>query len=155
MRKALLLFLGLSICVLPAIVHAQMSSDLPPAKMGLWEMTTRTPGSADAPSVKKSCYTPESYRQAMSMVNAMAKQAGCTITKDERTSHQWNIDATCNISGLAMSSHSVATFKDDEHMSDSSVITMVNKGKTTRDETVVDSHFVSANCGDVKPPSFK
>lgn len=168
--------LVLTICCL-AGVSAFAQAAPPPIKMGLWESSvTTTMGGITIPpdvaakmqamgrpvpggphtTVTQSCMTPDQWDKAMADMNKQG-DSKCTLTNKSMDAHHLSFDQSCTSShGGTFSGHFDMQFDNDEH----SHGTMNMKGTSSGGQPIsidatLTSHFVSADCGEVKPGEAK
>ena len=121
-----------------------------PIKMGLWESTSVIDdgdGSPDTAKVKK-CITPADWEKMVQGGSQMPK--GCTESL-AKTARGYTIDAECNHPKSSMKLHGTSTIVDAEHIQAEMQTTMTISGTTRHIVMHSTGHFVSANCGTVKP----
>ena len=122
----------------------------PSIKMGLWEATVAN--SVATNTIKmRSCITPESYKEAIAHV-----PPGCTITNKTQTATSISGDLSCTLQhGGTTTGHIDVEMPDPTSMR-STVKLMVNAQSQSVPMTLTtDSHFVSADCGDIAPGQAK
>lgn len=115
----------------------------PPVKMGLWETTASNGHGASYKT--RSCFTSESYQKDMAKM-----PPGCTITNQAWTSHSFIADVACTMRESSSSGHVDVQFPDTETIHSTMSITMTVQGQTMPISFTTDSHFVSADCGDIQ-----
>jgi Protein of unknown function (DUF3617) len=114
----------------------------PPVKMGLWESTATN---ARGGSYKtRSCFTNESYQKEMATM-----PAGCTISNQAWTSHSFTADVACTMRDATSTGHVDVEFPDTETIHSTIDINMTVQGQTMPMNFTTESHFVSADCGDL------
>jgi Protein of unknown function (DUF3617) len=129
---------------------ALLSAQSLPVKMGLWEkklVTTSGPGEP-ALLTAKSCVTPGSWEQMMANATKPRKECTMNTVKNE---HGYTYNGTCNISGVSLQMSGSSTIKDSEHIVSESHSRRTQNGKTRETVSRSESHFVSSNCGGIKP----
>jgi hypothetical protein len=114
----------------------------PPVKMGLWE-STATSGRGGSYKTR-SCFTNESYQTEMAKM-----PAGCTVSNQAWTSHSFTADVACTMQDATSTGHVDVQFPDTETIHSTINVTMTAQGQTMPISFTTDSHFVSANCGDI------
>jgi hypothetical protein len=122
----------------------------PPIKMGLWEATITN--SIAANSIKtQSCVTPQSYQDAMAHV-----PPGCTITNKVQTSTSITADVSCTLQrGGTTTGHLDVELPDPGTMRSTIKLTINANGQSVPMTLTTESHFLSADCGDVAPGQAK
>ena len=114
----------------------------PPVKMGLWESTA---SNARGGSYKmQSCFTNESYQKEMAVM-----PAACTISNQAWTSHSFAADVACTMRDATSTGHIDVQFPDTETIHSTMNISMTAQGQTIPISFTTESHFVSADCGDL------
>jgi hypothetical protein len=114
----------------------------PPVKMGLWESTAT---SARGGSYKtRSCFTNESYQKDMAKM-----PPGCTISNQAWTSHSFIADVACTMREATSTGHIDVQFPDTETIHSTMNISMTAQGQTIPINFTTESHFISADCGDL------
>ncbi|HTV05789.1 MAG TPA: DUF3617 domain-containing protein [Acidobacteriaceae bacterium] len=147
----------------------------PPVKMGLWEtqvtsqiagitlppdviarlkqMGRPIPGEAHT-TVTQSCLTPEEWRKSLEGMNK-PQNSDCTIDKREVNEKKFSFDLSCKTErGMTMTGHWEMNVVDDEHAHGSGSMTGDQPGPNGQNfsaTTTIDSHYLGASCGDVKP----
>lgn len=136
------LFLGMT----GAAALAQAS----PVKMGLWEKTMTKNNGAGAPSTTKTrtCVTPEEWKEMDA--NVTRKRPGCT-NGAVRNAKGYTFNSTCTIGATTLVINGSTTMTDAEHIVTESHSTTTRDGQKKQTDTRSVSHFVSADCGKVKP----
>jgi hypothetical protein len=127
-----------------------MAQTAPPIKMGLWEKTITTTGMESMPSTitDKSCVTPAGYQRMVA--NITRQRPNCT-TQISKTAKGYNVSGTCTVNGSALTVSGSTTFPDSEHILVESHTTVVKNGQKSQIEMHSNSHWLGANCGNVKP----
>jgi hypothetical protein len=140
--------------MLGSLVLAGLPMGTPPMKMGLWEavMTTTVTrdGSAAPARVMKvrACYTAETYAAAFG--NPMGgAESRCTDMSDAWTSNSYTADYSCPSANGKV--HVAMVWSDKETGEGTVHMEMNPAGHSMMIDTKVTSHFVSADCGAVKP----
>lgn len=151
----------------------------PPVKMGLWEtsVTSQISGFQLPPdviaklkqmgrpipggphtTVMHGCLTPEEWQKDMEDLNK-PRNSDCTITKREQTRTVYSYDVSCKTEeGATMTGHWEMKIIDDEHAHGSGHMASDEpgpNGQTFSASSTIDTHYLSANCGDVKPGAAK
>lgn len=114
----------------------------PPVKMGLWE-STATNGRGVSYKTR-SCFTNESYQTEMAKM-----PPGCTISNQAWTSHSFTADVACTMREATSTGHVDVQFPDTATIHSTINISMTAQGQTMPISFTTDSHFVSADCGDI------
>ncbi|HEY4010057.1 MAG TPA: DUF3617 family protein [Acidobacteriaceae bacterium] len=124
-------------------------ANAPPIKMGLWEADIST---ARGTALKtRSCLTPQSYREELAHM-----PPGCSLSNVQTSSSGMSGDVSCTMQdGLTSSGHIAAQFPDMGTVHVTINITMTMQGHTMPIAITSDSHFVSADCGDIQPGRSK
>ncbi|MBT9329735.1 DUF3617 domain-containing protein [Paracidobacterium acidisoli] len=166
-------------CLAGASLYAQTP---PPIRMGLWESTntiTMTglqlppdvieklkamgrsiPGSTPQTMTAQSCYTPEEWQKSMADARRHRDEQ-CTQNNLSFTSSKMVFDESCTTSrGDTTTGHFEMYFDDAEHAHGSGHFTTTGgqgsqAGHPLNIDMTVKGHFVSADCGEVKPGSPK
>lgn len=114
----------------------------PPVKMGLWETTASNGRGASYKT--RSCFTNESYQKDMAKM-----PPGCTISNQAWTPHSFTADVACTMREASSTGHVDVQFPDTETIHSNMSISMTMQGQTMPMNWTTDSHFVSADCGDI------
>lgn len=151
----------------------------PPIKMGLWETSVTSqmsgfqlppdviaklqamgrpiPG-APHTSVAQTCLTSEQWQKDFEQLHK-PQNSDCTITKREADTHNFSFDISCKSQrGMEMNGHWEIHFVDEEHSHGSGHMTSDSPGPNGQPfamDMTIDSHYLSADCGDVKPGTPK
>jgi len=175
-RTSLLLALC---CLAGAIARAQDKPSTPPIKMGLWESTVTSnisgiqlppdivaklqamgrpvPGGAHT-LVSQGCMTPDEWTKVMERMNS-GNQSKCTFTNGTITSQKISFDMSCaSERGGVFTGNFEINIDDDEHSHGSVHMKTEGggpNGQPVTVDTTLNSHFISADCGDVKPGDAK
>lgn len=162
-----------------AALAAAQSTTPPPVKMGLWETTVTSsmsgfqlppdivaklkamgrsvPGGPHT-TVSQGCLTPEEWQKSMQSMN-QPPNSDCTITHREMQARKFAFDISCKSEhGGTMTGHWEMQATDEEHSHGSGHLTNDATGPNGQHFTMdmtIDSHYLSANCGDVKPGDAK
>lgn len=129
------------------IVFAQS----PPIKMGLWqkEMVTTGGTTPDAPMKAKSCITPAEWQTMVE--NSQKPRDGC-VTNKTKTANGYSFDTSCKMhDGTTMVANGTTAIQDSEHIVSDVHTSMTIKGQKRESTMHSTSHFLSADCGAVKP----
>lgn len=118
--------------------------------MGLWEATITN--SLIAKTLKtRSCVTPESYQDAMAHI-----PPGCTMTNKTQTQTHISGDVSCTLEhGGTTTGHVEVEMPDPTTVRSKIDLSLTVKGQPMPMTLTTDSHFVSADCGDVAPGQSK
>jgi len=159
----------LSLAALALSAAVAQISDIPPVKMGLWqtEVTTTMAGMENMPmahamgnhsSTTQSCMTPETWKSDLQKLNDSQHKSDCNVTNMHLDTHGMTFDETCTTpNGGNSTIHFEAQFDGNDHMHGTAKMQMSGKGMPqgmTMNMTMT-SHYVGADCGDVKPGSAK
>lgn len=118
----------------------------PPIKMGLWEATI-TNSVATTTLKARSCVTPESYQNAMAHV-----PPGCTVTNKTQTATSIKGDVSCTLQhGGTTTGHIEVEMPQPTLMRSTIQLNVTAEGKSIPMTMTTESHFVSAECGDLQP----
>ena len=123
------------------------SSTMPstlPVKMGLWENTVKT--SQGETDKTRSCFTKESFQRSVANM-----PPNCTISKQLWTSHSYSSDVACSTSTSESKGHLDMQFVNPEMSRSTITLTITAQGKTIPLTITTESHFISADCGDIAP----
>jgi hypothetical protein len=163
--------------VASSMTAAYAQSVPPPVKMGLWQTEVdRTmtgfqlppgvaekmramgrPAPGNSSTTVESCWTPEQWNKS---ITDLQDNKSCTRTNVVQDSHHLSFDVTCTDSknNKNMLGHMEMIFDDSEHVHG----TMVMKSSQSAPTSVpidmdmkLNAHFVSSDCGDVKPGEGK
>lgn len=163
-RTAFLFLLGTAV-----FTSAAQLSDTPPVTMGLWQTETNstvtgvenTPMAGMAAAmgrehVNQSCLTPEKWKSDIQGINAR-QQHGCTLSNVHQDSHEVSFDEACQQGQGTNSSHVDIVIDSAEHAHGTVVmkIAMPNLPQPMTVTVHMLSHYLSADCGDVKPGEGK
>lgn len=147
----------------------------PPVKMGLWQtsvtshlqgvhlppmvveqlkqMNRPVPGEPQT-TVTRSCLTPEQWRKSLEGVTR-PPNSNCTVDKHEVNERNFSFDISCKTGNeISMTGHWEMHVVDEEHAQGSGEMKSDQRGPNGQNytsTTKIDSHFVSASCGDVAP----
>jgi hypothetical protein len=160
---SLLCFLAASAA---SAAYAQ-SVETPPIKMGLWQTETSTSmagtengagheGDDKHTSVVQGCLTPETWKNEFQKIQS--EQSGnCSATNTHQDSHSLSFDETCKSDQYNTTVHFEALFDNSEHMHGTVKVHITGaafpQGMTMN--MALTSHYLGANCGDVKPGEGK
>ncbi len=153
--------LFLSAVLLPSAIQTQngkvpvtpapgpLIANAPPIRMGLWEASITT---AMGTNIKtRSCMTPQSYRDDLAHM-----PQGCTLSNVQTSTSSMSGDVSCTLpNGASSSGHIAAQFPDTSTAHATINVTMTMQGRTMPLTITTDSHFVSADCGDIQPGQSK
>ncbi|HUY80980.1 MAG TPA: DUF3617 domain-containing protein [Acidobacteriaceae bacterium] len=147
----------------------------PPVKMGLWQtsvtsqlqgihlppmvveqlkqMSRPVPGEPYT-TVTQSCLTPAQWRKSLEGVSK-PPNSDCTVDKHEVNDRNFSFSLSCKTeNGMTVTGHWEMRVVDKEHAHGSGDVKSIQpgaKGQNYTATTTIDSHYVSASCGDVKP----
>lgn len=122
----------------------------PPIKMGLWEATI-TNSLATNTIKTRSCITPQSYQESIAHV-----PPGCTVTNKTQTATSISGDLSCTLQHGGTTTGHIDVEMPDPVTMRSTIKLMVNAQSQSVPMTLTtDSHFVSADCGDIAPGQAK
>jgi hypothetical protein len=130
---------------------AAFAQDAPPIKMGLWERTIETTGSLGTPSTNtvRSCVTPATWQRMVT--NANRQHDNCKI-ETTKVSGGYTFSASCPVRpGMTVDISGNAKFTDSEHIVSESHTAFNMNGQKRESNVQATSHFLSADCGSVKP----
>ena len=135
----------------------------PPIKMGLWQssVTLNSTGMGLAgghPITSQSCYTPDSWKHSMQKMQSRHPSANCTTSNMQQDSHKLSFDGQCSeAQGMSVTYHVEMFLDSDEAMHGSSRAKMsapqFPQGMSMN--SVINSKFISSDCGDIKPGESK
>lgn len=157
---------------------AMSPSTPPPVKMGLWETTVTSqitglqlppevieklkqmgrevPGSAPHTSVSRACLTPAQWQKDMEEMNK-PRSSDCDMKKREVSPTKYSLDMSCKTEqGMTMTGHWEMNVVDSEHAHGSGHMASDQpgpNGQTFAANMTLDSKYLGADCGDVKPGS--
>lgn len=151
----------------------------PPVKMGLWETSVTSkmggfqlppdvvakleamgkpvPG-APHTTVTHGCLTPDEWQKGLDQMNK-PNNADCEYTNRQSGGGKYSFDVSCKLqSGATMKGHFEMLIDDDEHSHGSYHMTSDQagpNGQTFSADATIDTHYLGADCGDVKPGDAK
>jgi hypothetical protein len=165
-----------------AVTGAQTATvpvTLPPVKMGLWEtsVTSQMSGFQIPPDVvaklkamgrsvpggshtmvTQGCLTPEEWQKQMAEMNQPGGN-DCAVTNRHVEARKLSFDVSCKSEhGASTNGHWEMQVTDDEHGRGSAHMKSDMTGPNGQALTVdmnFNSHYLSANCGEVKPGDAK
>lgn len=169
----------LLVAISAALAAVAQSTTPPPVKMGLWETTVTSkmsgfqlppdvaaklkamgrsvPGSPHT-TVSQGCLTPDEWQKSMENMSKPSS-SDCTITHRQLEARKFSVDVSCKSqNGGTTTGHWEMQATDDEHSHGSGHMTSDAAGPNGQHfsmDMTIDSHFLSANCGDVKPGNAK
>jgi hypothetical protein len=150
----------------------------PPVKMGLWETTVTTQMSGlqlspemiqrlkqmgrDAPgaphtTVTRGCLTLEEWQKDMEEMNK-PRNSDCTIVKHGDDLRALSFDVSCKTERSMVSGHWEMHVISDEHGQGSGHMKSDQTGPNGQSfvmDSTMDTRYVAADCGDVKPGDAK
>jgi hypothetical protein len=157
------LLISLALLAASSTISAQ-SVEAPPIKMGLWQTETSSEmtGMPNAPAGRsrsnavQGCMTPDSWKDALTKLQERP-DSECTAKNIKQSGHTFTVDESCSSDRFTSKTHFEATADDTEHMHGSGTMEISSPQfpqpmKATMKMT---SHFVSSDCGDVKPGQSK
>lgn len=170
-------FLAVLLALAFGPTHAQTGP--PPIKMGLWQanltqtmtgmdlspriiaklkaMGRPTPGTSN--TMVRNCYTAEEWKKSLAGMQS-AGDKSCTRTNIVQDTHHLSLDMACVDENKkpTMAGHMEMLFDSAEKMRGAMTMKGLQPGPQGNPISVdmkIDSHFVSTNCGDVKPGEGK
>ena len=121
----------------------------PPIKMGLWEATTTT--STSKVFKTRSCVTPQSYREMLTRM-----PPNCALSNQTNSGTSITEEVSCTASnGNVSTGHVSVQIPDSGTAHSTMTLSATEEGHTMTLTVVTDSHFVSADCGDIAPGVWK
>jgi len=136
----------------------------PPMKMGLWEFTntmTMTMQGANVNIPQRTtkmqvCHTPESWAKNLMPQTGRPGgqsngQSDCVISNQSFSGHTYSMDMSCPKSGNK--GHVTATWDTPESSHGTTHMELNANGRSATLDSTMSSHFVSSDCGAVKPGS--
>ena len=160
----------LSLATLAITATAQVADMPPPVKMGLWqtEVTSTMSGMENTPMaamaahngrthINQSCLTREKWKEDIQDLNQRQANRECTMTNVHQDAKSLSFDQNCNSGGGKMTGHFKMEADDPEHMHGGGTMTMEMQGlpQPITVNTTIASHFMSSDCGSVKPGESK
>src|ERR1700733_9807088 len=110
-----------------AVASAQVPDIAPPPiKMGLWQSSVTLTSTAMGPAgghpiTNQSCYTPDSWKQAMQKMQSRQPNMNCTTSNMQQDSHKLSFDGQCSANqGMSITYHVEMFLDSDEAMHGSS-----------------------------------
>jgi len=152
---------ALAALLLGFAVEAQ-SPEPPPIKMGLWqtEVTTTISGMENMPAgrgdrttVTQGCLTPESWQSDFAKFHQGQHDADCTMSNMHQDTHGVSFDEACASGSYTTNVHFEAQFDGDNHMHGTATARMTGQAfpqGVTMNMSMA-SHYLSSDCGDIKP----
>jgi hypothetical protein len=173
---------GFSSCLIAfcaaAAATAQTATPLP-VKMGLWEtsVTSKMGGMQLPPDVvarlqamgrpvpgaphtivSQGCLTPSEWQKEMEQMNK-PNNSDCEFTNRQYGAGKYSFDVSCKTQrGATMAGHLEMLIDDREHSHGSYHMTSDQAGSNGQPfsmDATIETHFVSADCGDVQPGAAK
>lgn len=155
-----------------AVAGAQLQTlTPPPLKMGLWQSTVtmqmagmpNMPAGAASPlgkpMMRQYCIDSSSWQKAMITSQQQQQTADCSMTNVQQDAHHLAFDEACSAKGgMTVSVHMQMTWDNDEsaHGAFTSKVTGGSQAaQAMAMNLTVDSKFVSADCGGLKPGESK
>jgi hypothetical protein len=164
-------------CLAGAAATAQDMPANPPVKMGLWESTIVSniggltippdvaarlqamgrpvPGGPHT-TVTQSCMTKDEWAKAFEKMNNNENK--CTYTNRTITAQKISFDMSCaSARGSVFTGHFEMLIDDDEHSHGTAHMkgTMGQNAQPMTIDTTLTSHYLAADCGEVKPGDAK
>lgn len=162
-----------------AAAAAGAQSSAPPIKMGLWETTVTSqmsgfqlppdvvaklkamgrpvPGGPHT-MVTQGCLTREEWQKDLEDMNRSSRN-DCVFTHNQMESKKFSFDMSCKTQqGMTTTGHWEMQVIDDEHGHGSGHMQSDAAGPNGHSfamSMTMDSHYLSADCGDVKPGEGK
>jgi hypothetical protein len=118
-----------------------------PIKEGLWEIVVYDD---DGPAGFRShdCLTQKNFADMMTKANS---HPGCKLTSQNFSSRGMTVDMSCGVRTVQMTSHGVLEVLDSDHVRGTQTMKMVVQGHSNESTTNSAGHFLSSNCGKIKP----
>jgi len=138
--------LGMGLVLMASTV---MVAQAPLIKPGLWEMTTVRNSGDGSPLKGKARICVAAADREKIVRPDMPNIPGCTLNVAKGT-RGYTFDLTCT-GKMQWQGHGSTTIVDAEHIEQELGIEMVVNGATHRQVDRISYHFVSAECGAVKP----
>jgi len=161
--KALLVLICMTAAAGYRTLHAQ-SPEPPPIKMGLWQTETSSemtgmpnmPAGRSRSNVVQGCMTPDSWKDSLTKLQERPN-SDCTTKNIKQTGHTFAVDESCTSDRFTSTTHFEATVDDTEHMHGSGTMEISSPQfpQPMKANMKMTSHFVSSDCGDVKPGESK
>jgi hypothetical protein len=133
--------------------------------MGLWqtEANTSTAGMENSPmahaggkhsTVSQGCLTPETWKKEFAKIQ---DNPDCKVSNMHQDAHSISFDETCASERHNTNAHFEGQFDDSEHMHGMAKvqITSPNFPQAITMNMALTSHYLGADCGDVKPGEGK
>lgn len=133
----------------------------PPIKMGLWQSSVTVTGGMGAAGraiTNQSCYTPDSWKESMQNMQSRQQKMNCTTSNLQQDSHSLSFEGQCSADqGFTINYHIQMVLDSDSAMHGSSTTKMSgpNFPQGMAMSAVINSKFVSSDCGDIKPGESK
>lgn len=148
-----------------ASLAAAQTITTPPVKMGLWqsESTTTVAGMENMPMggamaphkiVSQSCFTPDTWQKDLQGARREQQKMNCTISGFHQDSHRISLDEQCSPhQDMTTTLHIEMLIDSDTAMHGTVDMKMSAPGLPhgMQMKSEIASHFVSSDCGDVKP----
>lgn len=169
--EALSVMLSIAALALPVPAVAQIS-DVPPVKMGLWqsEVTSTVTGLENTPMaayaqsqsgrthISQSCMTPESWKQDIQGFNEKQRNRNCSVANAHQDPDKITFDEVCDTGGGSKSeAHFTILIDNAEHAHGTGTM-KIAEAQLPQPMTIntnIVAHFMSSDCGDVKPHEGK
>ena len=127
---------------------APLSKMAPEARARMADaMKARGLSMPDASGATKACFTKETFESGT--WQQMASDAGCTTKYSTRSSATWKWHSSCP--ARHSESDGEVTFTNAENYKVKMTMTMPVNGKPTTSTRILQSKWLGADCGDVKP----
>lgn len=148
-------------CLAGATARAQEMPSTPPIKMGLWESTVTTAvGGMTIPPhtiVTQSCMAKEEWAKTLERMNE-TDPSHCTLSNKSITAQKITFDMSCAYEhGGVVTGHLEMLVDDSEHTHGSAHMKAEGGtgGQPITVDTTLSTHYVAADCGEVKPGDAK
>jgi Protein of unknown function (DUF3617) len=145
-------------------------SEVPPVSMGLWQTDTsstvtgleNTPmanmaGMIGRPHATQSCLTPDKWRSDIQGFNAR-QQHGCTLSNVHQDPHEISFDEVCQSSRGGTTTAHADILIDNQQSAHGTIVMKVADAALPQPMNInmtMTSHYLGADCGDVKPGEGK
>lgn len=169
-------FPALLVAMCAMVAASVQSPNPPPVKMGLWETTATSqmsgiqlppdviakfkamgkpvPGGVHI-EVTQSCLTPEQWQKDMGL--GKSDEGDCKSERNVSAAGKYSFDLTCKSDhGYSTVGHWELQPLDTRHMRGSGQVDLIrSNGQHITMSMTLTSHYLGANCGDVKPGEGK
>ncbi len=140
-------------CVFLAGACGLLASDSSPIKPGLWEVKgTSTGSAASEPITEKVCITPNTWQH---MIDKLAKPMPNCTSNQTKTANGVSFDGDCNQNKMTTHFKGNVQFDGDRHLLGEIAMKVNAQGQAMDVTYHQDGHFLSSDCGDVKPDEDK